>query len=98
MARLLVHLRPSAGAECVVGRYGDGIKAAVAAAPEKGRANAALARLVAGALGVPAHAVRIAAGLGSRRKTLAIEGISQEAVDDWLGRLPDAKRNEGTRT
>jgi uncharacterized protein YggU (UPF0235/DUF167 family) len=50
------------------------LKARVRAVPENGAANAALQKLVAKALGVPASAVSVAAGGTARLKTLRISG------------------------
>ncbi|MER9425038.1 DUF167 family protein [Mesorhizobium sp. M0317] len=50
------------------------LKARVRAVPENGAANAALERLVAKALGVPASAVSVVAGATARLKTLRVNG------------------------
>jgi uncharacterized protein YggU (UPF0235/DUF167 family) len=50
------------------------LKARVAAAPEDGRANAALEALIAEALHVPKSAVAIVAGKQARRKIVRVEG------------------------
>jgi uncharacterized protein YggU (UPF0235/DUF167 family) len=50
------------------------LKARVRAAPEKGLANAALEKLVAGALGVPKSAVTVVAGGTSRTKVVKVAG------------------------
>jgi len=86
MARLLIHLTPSASREAVLGRHGDAIKVAVTSPAEKGKANSALVKLIARELNVPGSAVRIVAGATKRRKVLAIDGASQEGVDAWLER------------
>lgn len=46
----------------------------VTAAPEKGKANAAVIALLAKALGVPKSALRLTAGETDRNKTILIEG------------------------
>ena len=51
-----------------------------------GKANAALERLVAKALGVRKSAVSVVSGARGREKTIAIEGFSKEEVHDLLGR------------
>jgi uncharacterized protein YggU (UPF0235/DUF167 family) len=50
------------------------IAARVRAVPEKGAANAALERLVAGWLGVPPRQVSVTAGATSRLKTVTVTG------------------------
>ena len=47
----------------------------MAAAPEDGRANAELIRLLAAVLDVPERNVSIVAGLHSRSKAVTVEGI-----------------------
>ena len=76
---LAVRLTPKGGADRIEGveQTADGrshLKARVRAVPEKGAANKALEKLVAGWLGVPAGAVRVVAGGTSRLKTVRIEG------------------------
>lgn len=79
-ARLAVRVAPGARRTEIVGRYGDGWKVAVAAAPERGRANADVVRLIAQALGVPAARVTLVKGRAARDKVIEIEGITiQEA-------------------
>jgi uncharacterized protein YggU (UPF0235/DUF167 family) len=56
----------------------------VRSAPERGRANAEAAELLAQALRVPNNAVRVARGARSRTKILAIEGVDDETL---IGRL-----------
>jgi len=56
----------------------------VAAPREAGRANSELLRLMAEVLGVTTRELRIVAGVSSRDKILAIEGLSFEEVRDAL--------------
>ncbi len=53
---------------------GPRLRVAVTAVPEDGRANRAVAALVAAALGLPVTAVQVAAGAAAREKTLAVAG------------------------
>ena len=74
-ARIEVRVSPGAARSAIVGRYGSGWKVRVAAAPEDGRANAELIRLLAAVLDVPERNVSIVAGLHSRSKAVTVEGI-----------------------
>lgn len=53
---------------------GGALRVAVTAAPEDGRANAAVIAAIAEALDVPASAVALAQGASGRLKTLRIAG------------------------
>ncbi|SFO42737.1 hypothetical protein SAMN03159463_01859 [Mesorhizobium sp. NFR06] len=80
---LYVRLTPKAALDRIDGVEvtADGrshLKARVRAVPENGAANAALERLMAKALGVPASAVSVVAGGTSRLKTLRILGDGVE--------------------
>ncbi len=89
---LFVRLQPGASANRIEGsvRLDDGatvLRVRVTAAPEKGKANAALIKLLAKALGAPKSAIAIAGGATDRRKTLAIEGdpaALARRVDSWV--------------
>jgi uncharacterized protein YggU (UPF0235/DUF167 family) len=59
------------------------LAARVRAIPDKGKANAALEKLVAAWLGVPRTAVSVSAGFTQRLKTLRIEG----GADDLASRI-----------
>ena len=56
------------------------LKIRVAAPPVDNAANEALVAVLAGALTLPRHSIRIAAGAASRNKTVAIAGITADAV------------------
>ena len=57
---------------------GPALRARVRAVPEDGKANAAVAALVAGWIGVPKGTVAVVAGQKSRVKTLSITGDAAE--------------------
>ena len=76
---LFVRLTPRAARDAMEGvkEPGDGTAhwlARVRAVPEKGAANAALERLVAGWLDVPAGSVSVVAGQTARLKTVRVAG------------------------
>lgn len=71
-----VKVVPGSARTRVVGRLGDALKVAVAAPPERGRANQAVIRLLAERLGVAKNTVKITAGETSARKTVFVSGVS----------------------
>lgn len=80
-----MRLTPKGGRDALDGiaQLADGrcvLKARVAAAPSGGKANAALARLIAKAVGVPRRDVALTAGAGSRVKQLKISGDGQTLI------------------
>ena len=90
--RLRVRLTPKARREAVqglkplaapIGRAGMELAVSVTAVPEKGKANAALLRLLAKKLGVGSSLLRLAAGETDRHKQVALAGDSE----DWRRRL-----------
>jgi uncharacterized protein (TIGR00251 family) len=62
-----------------------GIVVRVAAKPTEGAANAELLRFLAERLALPPSAIRIVAGHRSRRKTVAVQGLSRERIEAGLG-------------
>jgi uncharacterized protein YggU (UPF0235/DUF167 family) len=70
----------------VLGVQGDALRLGVAAPPDKGKANKALAELLAKTLGVRKSAVALASGETSREKTFLVEGATPASVRDALER------------
>ena len=76
---LAVRLTPKGGRDAIDGiaQMADGravLKVRVAAPPSEGEANAALIRLIAHKVGVPARNIALAAGAAARSKRLTITG------------------------
>ena len=94
-ARLRVRLTPRAAHDEIAGWQGGVLRVRVTAPPVDGRANAALERLLAEALGLPKRAVRVVSGTRVREKTVAIEGAARREV---LSRLGEGPRSEGPRS
>ena len=65
------------------------IKARVRAIPDKGRANAALVKLIAKWLGVPGSTVSLAGGGKSRLKSIAVHGDQQKILNLLEDRLAE---------
>ena len=70
--RLRLRVKPGARKTAIVGVHGGALKVAVAAAPEKGKANRAVVKLLAEALDLPASAVTIISGDTSQDKVAEI--------------------------
>lgn len=83
---LSVRLTPKGGRDAIDGveHLADGspvLKARVRAAPQEGKANAALEKLVAKTLGVAASRVHLTAGAAARLKTVTVEGDGQALAE-----------------
>lgn len=87
--RLMLNVKvvPGASRSRVAGRYDDGIKVQVAAAPERGKANEAVLEVLAEWLGVRQSQLCIAKGHTQPRKTVAIEGLTPAALETIMERL-----------
>jgi uncharacterized protein (TIGR00251 family) len=56
------------------------LKVRMTAAPEKGKANKAVIRLLAKKLGLPASAISLVSGNTSKQKLVEIDGITEAAL------------------
>ena len=83
-AHLRVRVTPKSSCDEVGGWRGDRLSVRVRAAPDKGRANAAVGKVVADALGVPKSAVTVVRGGASRLKTIAVAGMTLDEVRERL--------------
>ena len=86
-----VRAAPGASRDRVVGIHGDALKIAVAAPPERGKANLAIARLLASVLGLSPAQVRLDSGATSRDKWFRIEGAPLEAARVLVRRCLEAE-------
>lgn len=75
--RLSVHVTPKAGRDEVAGWRAGELQVRVTVAPQDGKANAAVCKTVAAALGIPKTAVTVARGETSRHKSLELEGVNE---------------------
>ena len=85
MGLINVKVVPGASRDRVAGRYGDGIKVQVSAPPEGGKANQAVVELLAAALGLKSHQVRVVTGHTQPRKVVDIAGMEPADVLARLG-------------
>jgi uncharacterized protein (TIGR00251 family) len=82
--RLRLLVSPGARRTEIVGRHGDGWKVRVAAAPEGGRANQAVLKLLAERLDLPRRALSIVSGSTGREKIVHMDGIAQAESERLL--------------
>jgi uncharacterized protein YggU (UPF0235/DUF167 family) len=91
LSKLRVRLTPVGGADRIEGAAADDqgrfLNARVRAAPEDGKANAALEALIAKTFGVAKSRVRVARGHKARLKTLEIEGASEAEVAAFIAQF-----------
>lgn len=81
---LRVRLTPRTSREQVTLREDGLLAVRVTAPPVEGRANAALERAVARALGVPPSRVAVVRGARSRDKTVRVDGLDADALAERL--------------
>ena len=82
---LRVKAVPGSSRDRVAGLLGDRVKVCVTAPPEGGKANAAIAALLAAALGVERGAVELRAGHGGSEKSFVVRGVSAAEAVARLG-------------
>ncbi len=69
------------------GVVGDRLKVATTAAPEKGKANAAVVGILAAMFGLTRRQVRLISGTTTPTKTFHLEGANPETVREALRRV-----------
>lgn len=75
-----VHVLPRASREEVAGLFGDAVRVRLTAPPLDNRANEALVRFLAAALGVSRSRVEIIAGKRGRKKVVRVTGMSRDDI------------------
>lgn len=83
--RIRLRVRPGARRTAIVGLHGGALKVSVCAAPERGRANEAVAELLAARLGIAPSAVRLIAGHGAPDKVVVVPVPPEVARRRLLG-------------
>jgi uncharacterized protein len=82
--RLRLRVAPGAAQAGVVGRHGESWKVRVSAAPEDGRANEAVVRLLAETLDLPRAAVTLVSGHNRRDKIVELAGLDTNQIERRL--------------
>lgn len=91
--RVALRVTPRAGRDRIDGLITDGdgraaLKLSVTAAPEDGKANMAVLKLLAKAWDVPRTALSVASGAAARRKIVHVAGDGPalaRRINAWLG-------------
>jgi len=82
--RLRLRVSPGGSRTAVIGRHGDAWKVRVTEAPERGRANEAVLRLLADTLALPRTAVTLVSGHGGREKIVELSGVGPALIERRL--------------
>jgi uncharacterized protein len=90
VATLAVHVTPRSGRDEVAGWRGSELSVRVTTAPEGGKANAAVCKVIASALGVPKTSVHVVRGETSRHKVLDLADVGDADVSTAFGCPDDA--------
>src|SRR6184192_2165083 len=90
--RLRLRVSPGARRSAVVGRQGDAWKVRIAEAPERGRANEAVLRLLAETLTLPRTALTLVSGHGTREKIVELTGIGPGLTERRLSSAASSGR------
>ena len=77
---LAVRGQPGARKNAVVGEHAGAVRVAVSAAPERGKANAAIQDVLARALGVKASQVALISGETAREKRFLVVGLAPDEL------------------
>ncbi len=83
---VLLHLKvvPGSSRNALAGVLGSRLKVKVAAAPEKGRANAAVVAFLAKTLEIAESAITLVKGQTSPEKTVRIRGVAMDVIKKRL--------------
>ena len=76
--------QPKARRNAVTGIHDGRLKVAVMQAPEKGKANAAIVKLLAKSLGLKRSQLELIAGATAQRKTIRVAGVSAESLSETI--------------
>jgi uncharacterized protein (TIGR00251 family) len=96
--RLRLRIQPGAARAGIVGRHGDAWKIRVAAAPEAGRANEAVLRLLGETLSLPRTAMTLVSGHTGRDKTVRLDGVGPAQVERRLNAASDQRPRKDLRS
>ena len=79
-----IHVVPRSAKSEFAGVQGDAVKLKIAAPPVEGQANAECIRFLSDILGIKKKQIKILSGHKSKKKTVAIEGITRKDMEALL--------------
>jgi len=85
--KLQIKVIPASSKDCLAGWLDDTLKIKVMAPADKGKANAAVIRIIEKSLGLARGSVQIESGLTASRKTLDIRCDNEQLIEDKLSAL-----------
>ena len=77
-------VQPKSSSDKIIGEHNGALKIAVTTAPEHGKANEAVIKLISKILGVPKSRITIISGKTSRNKLLKINSIKPKQITDLI--------------
>ncbi len=87
ITRLAVKVVPGSSKNCIAGWLGEVLRIRVMVPPERGKANTAVEKVIAKALGISSDAVNIVKGPTSQRKVVEIRGLPEPEVQSRLTQI-----------
>ncbi|HDS30833.1 MAG TPA: DUF167 domain-containing protein [Firmicutes bacterium] len=79
-----VIVKPKARNNAILGVHDNAIRIGVSAAPEKGKANDAVIKLLSKLLKIPVSDIQIESGETSRRKRIKVIGVKPEEIKELI--------------
>ncbi|MGE9293513.1 MAG: DUF167 domain-containing protein [Puniceicoccales bacterium] len=86
-SRLVVKVVPSSSRDAAAGWLGEAFKIKTQAPPERGKANKAVAKLLAKCLDVSESSIHLLSGDTSPSKVFQIDGLSEAEVRERLDQV-----------
>lgn len=90
-----VRVKASAKQDMLTAVHAGLLKMTVVEAPERGKANAAVARVLAGVLNVATSRVHVVSGFTSTDKMVEVTGCSSAETRERFGRMPRVSTGRG---
>lgn len=78
---------PKGNRNAITGIHDGALKISVTSAPEDGKANDAIIKVLSDILGVSKGSVKLVSGMKSRRKRFQIDGVSIERIRELEGEI-----------